>query len=82
MHSVQFSSVAQLCLTLFNPMDCRMSGFAVHQHSWSSLKFMSIESGIPSNHLILCQHELFLSYKLFHVLQSGPRKVIEEREAD
>ena len=27
---VQFSSVAQLCLTLCNPMDCSMSGFPVH----------------------------------------------------
>ena len=28
--SVQFSSVAQLCLTLCNPMDCSTSGFLVH----------------------------------------------------
>ena len=27
---VQFSSVAQLCLTLCNSMDCRTSGFPVH----------------------------------------------------
>ena len=27
---VQFSSVAQLCLTLCNPMDCRTPGFPVH----------------------------------------------------
>ena len=26
----QFSSVAQLCLTLYNPMDCSTSGFPVH----------------------------------------------------
>ena len=26
----QFSSVAQLCLTLCNPMDCSTSGFPVH----------------------------------------------------
>ena len=29
-HSVQFSSVAQSCLTLCNPMDCSMPGFPVH----------------------------------------------------
>ena len=29
-HSVQFSSVAQLCLTPCNPMDCSMPGFPVH----------------------------------------------------
>ena len=30
-HSVQFSSVAQSCLTLCDPMDCSMPGFPVHQ---------------------------------------------------
>ena len=30
MVSVQFSSVAQLCLTLCNPMDCSTPGFPVH----------------------------------------------------
>ena len=28
--SVQFSSVAQLCLTLCDPMDCSTPGFPVH----------------------------------------------------
>ena len=27
---LQFSSVAQLCLTLCDPMDCSMPGFPVH----------------------------------------------------
>ena len=30
--SVQFSSVAQSCLTLCNPMDCSMRGLPVHHH--------------------------------------------------
>ena len=30
-HSVQFSSVAQSCLTLCDPMNCRMPGLPVHQ---------------------------------------------------
>ena len=30
--SVQFSSIAQLCLTLCDPMDCSMPGFPVLQH--------------------------------------------------
>jgi len=51
--SVQFSSVAQLCLTLCNPMNRSMPGLPVH-HWQSSLKLMSIESVMPSNHLILC----------------------------
>ena len=28
--SIQFSSIAQLCLTLCDPMDCSMPGFPVH----------------------------------------------------
>ena len=28
--SVRFSLVTQLCLTVFDPMDCSMQGFAVH----------------------------------------------------
>ena len=53
--SVQFSSFAQLCLTLWYPMDC-----STHQaslsitNSWSLFKLMSIVSVMPSNHLILC----------------------------
>ena len=30
--SVQFSSVTQLCLTLFDPMDCSTPGLPVHHH--------------------------------------------------
>ena len=51
----QFSSVAQLCLTLCNPMDCTMPGFPVHHQLWSLLKLMSIELVMPSNHIILCR---------------------------
>ena len=40
----QFSSVTQSCPTLCDPMNCSMPGLPVHQHSWSSLKPMSIES--------------------------------------
>ena len=29
-HSLQFSSVTQSCLTHFNPVDCSTSGFPVH----------------------------------------------------
>ena len=32
LRSVQFSSVAQLCLTLCNPMDCCTPGFPVYHH--------------------------------------------------
>ena len=32
MHSVQFSSVAQSCLTPCDPMNCSMPGLPVHHH--------------------------------------------------
>ena len=60
----QFSSVAQLCLTLWNPMDCSTPGFPVHHHSQSLLKLISIKSVMPFNHLILC-HPLLLSPSIF-----------------
>ena len=52
--SVQFSSVTQSCLTFYDPMDCRTQGFPVYYQLRSLLKLMSIESMMPSNHLILC----------------------------
>ena len=55
----QCSSVARSCLTLCNLMDCSTPGFPV-TNSWSLLKFMSIESVMPSNHLILCRPLLLL----------------------
>ena len=57
---VQFSSVAQLCLTLCDPMDCSTPGFLVHPNSRSLLKLMTIESVMASNHLILYHPLLFL----------------------
>ena len=49
----QFRSVAQLCLTLCNPMDCRRQASLSITNSRSLLKLMSTESVMPSNHLIL-----------------------------
>ena len=57
--SVQFSSVAQSCLTLYNPMiSARQASMSI-TNSWSSPKLMSIESVMPSSHLIL-GHPLLL----------------------
>ena len=53
-------SVDKLCSTLCNPMDSRTSGFLVLYHLLDLLKLMSIESMMPSNHLILCRHLLLL----------------------
>ena len=52
------------------PMDCSMPGFPVLHHLLSLLKLMSIESVMPSNHLILCCPLLLLpsvlpSFKVF-----------------
>ena len=52
-HWLWFSSVAQLCPTLCNPMDCSTPGFPV-TNSQSLPKLMSIESVMLSSHLILC----------------------------
>ena len=51
--SIQSSSVAQSCPTLCDPMDCSTPGLPVHHQLQSLPKLMSIESVIPSNHLIL-----------------------------
>ena len=58
--SVQFSSVAQSCPTLCDPMNLSTPGIPVHPNSWSSLRLASIESVMPSNHLILCRRLLLL----------------------
>ena len=61
LESVQFSSVTQSCLTLCDPMDCSTSGFPLSMTSSRSLpKLTSIESVMPSNHLILCRPLLLL----------------------
>ena len=52
--SDQIRSVAQSCPTLCDPMDCSTPGFPVHHVSWSLCKLMSIESVMPSDHLIFC----------------------------
>ena len=54
-------SVAQLCLTLCNPMDCSMSGLPVHHQLPELTQTMTIESVMPSNHLIFCCPLLLLS---------------------
>ena len=62
-------SVAQSCLTLCDPMDYSTSLSITN--SWGLFKFMSTESVMPSNHLILCRPLLLLpssfpSIKVFY----------------
>ena len=61
---LQFSSVAQSCPTLCDPMGCSMQTSLSLTNSRSLLKFMSIESVMPSNHLTLC-HPLLLPLSIF-----------------
>ena len=59
---LQFSSVGQLCPTLCDPMNCSTPGLpSVYiTSSQSSLRLTSIESVMPSSHLILCRPLLLL----------------------
>ena len=62
MHSsVQFSPVAQSCPTLCDPMNRSTPGLPVHTNSRSSLRLTSIESVMPSSHVILSHPLLLLS---------------------
>ena len=57
MHSVQFSSVQSLShveLFVTTPWTVAHQASLSITNSWSLLKLMSIESVMPSNHLILC----------------------------
>ena len=57
-------SVAESSPTLCDPVDCSTPGFPVLHHLPELLKLMSIESVMPSNHLILC-HPLLLLPSVF-----------------
>jgi len=50
----QFSSVIQSLVTVYDPWTAAHQGSLSITNSWSLLKLMSIESVMPSNHLILC----------------------------
>ena len=58
--SVQLSSVAQSCLTLCNPWIAARQVSLSITNSQSSPKLTSIESVMPSSHLILCRPLLLL----------------------
>ena len=74
MGSVQFSSVAQSCLTLCDPMNRSTLPSLSITNSWSPSKPMSIELVMPFNHLILCcplllLPSIFPSIKVFTMSQ-------------
>ena len=59
-YSVQFSSIAQSCPTLCDPMNRSSQASLSITNSRSSFRLASIESVMPSSHLILCRPLLFL----------------------
>ena len=61
---LKLSSVAHLCPTLCDLIDCSTPGLLFITNSRSLLKLISIESVMASNHLILC-HPLVLLPLIF-----------------
>ena len=66
----QFSSVMQSCLIFLTPWTAAHQASLSITNSQSLLKFMSIESVMPSNHLILCRPllllpSIFISIRVF-----------------
>ena len=64
----QFSSVSQSYLTFCDPMDYSIPGLPVHHQLPEFTQTLSIESVMPSNHLILC-HPLLLPPSIFPSLR-------------
>ena len=58
--AVQFSSVTQSCMTRCDPKIAAHQASLSATNSQSSLKLTSIESVMPSSHLILCRLLLLL----------------------
>ena len=59
-NSVQFSSVAQSCPTLCDPMNCSTPGLPVHHQLPEFTETHVHRVSDPSNHLILCRPLLLL----------------------
>ena len=70
--SVQFLSYIQLFAT---PWTVACQAFLSITDSWSLLNFMSIQTVIPSNHLILC-HPLLLPPSIFPSIRVFPNESV------
>ena len=69
-HGLQHARLPCPLPTPCSSMDCSMLASLSVTNSWSFLKLMSIESVMPSNHLILCRAllplpSIFLSIRVF-----------------
>ena len=60
MEKISVSSVTQSYPTLCDPMDCKYAQLTCPSPTAKACSLMSIESVMPSNHLILCHPLLFL----------------------
>ena len=69
--SVQFNSVAQSCLTLWDPWTAARQASQSITNSRNLLKLMSIASVMPSNYLILC-HPFLLPPSIFASIRVFP----------
>ena len=76
--AIQFSSVVQSCPTLCDPRDCSIQASMSITSSQSLLKLLSMESVMPSNHLILCasssDQRFALRYRLRQHGEAEPRR--------
>ena len=75
-------SVAKSCPALCDPMDCSTPGFPVFTTSQSLLTLMSIELMMPSIHLILCHHPLFLLPSIFPSVFPSINLVIKQQQLE
>ena len=71
----QFSSGTQSYLTVCNPIDCSTPGFLSVTNYRSLLKLMSMDSVMPSNHLILCRPLLLLPL-IFPIIRVFPSESV------
>ena len=77
--SVQFSSVAQSCSTLCDPLNCSTPGSLSITKSRSSLKLMSVKLVMPSSHLILCRPLLLLPLIFLSIRVFSNESVLQNR---
>ena len=80
-HVLQWFVVLLLsCLWLFaNPVNCSTPGFPVYHQLPSLLKLLSIESVMPSNHLIFCRPLLLLPSALPSIRVFSSKSFIRSR---
>ena len=60
--SVQFSSVTQSCVTLFDPMDCSMPGLPVHYHLILCHPLLLVPPIPPSIRVFSSESTLFMRW--------------------